>query len=109
MCSILINVNHLVVTLGLVFVFGLSFRLGLGFLSVYVSLRKRARRHLYCLYFLPGVMVKFTRKSRGQFAVYFLKLACMQLHAFLDITVHLDVLSLPCKKIFENFENCHCC
>ena len=44
-------------------------------------------------------MVKFTRKLRGHFAIYLLKSACMQLQAFLDITVHLDVLSLPCKEI----------
>ena len=52
--------NHLFVTLGLAFVFGLSLRLGLGFLFL-------CHRTLYDLqfpYFLPEVMVKFMRWAR---------------------------------------------
>ena len=44
--------------------FGLSFRLTLGF-AVYVSLRGRIV--LYSPYFLPEMMVKFTRKARRHF------------------------------------------
>ena len=40
-----LSVNHLVLTLGLAFLFRLAFRLGLGWL--YVSLRRRVRRTLY--------------------------------------------------------------
>ena len=38
--------------------------------TVDVSLRRRVRRtlyDLYCLYFLPEVMVKFRKKARGHF------------------------------------------
>ena len=92
------------------FCWGTIFRLGIRLLFLSMSpWGKEWGRHLYCVYFFPGVVVKFTRKSRGHFAIYLLKSACMQLHAFLDITVHLDVLSLPCKEIIENFEKCHCC
>ena len=47
-----------------------TYSLSLGFITVYVSLRRRVRRilnDLYCLYFLSEVMVKFTRKARGHF------------------------------------------
>ena len=63
-----LSVNHLGVTLGLAIVFGLSFRLGLGWLF-YVSSRRKATT-LYDVYrphFSPEVMVKFTRKARGHF------------------------------------------
>ena len=62
-----LSVNHLVLTLGLAFLFRLAFRLGLGWL--YVSLR-RVRRTLYDLYFtyfLPEVIMKSTRKARGHY------------------------------------------
>ena len=64
-----LSVNYLVATLGLAFLFGLSFRLGLGLLFC-VSLKRRVRRtlrDLYSPYFLPEVMVKFTRKGKGHF------------------------------------------
>ena len=54
--------------------FLLSFRLGLGLLFN-VSLRRRVRRTLYdlynyyCPYFLPEVMVKFTRRVTGHFVM----------------------------------------
>ena len=49
--------------------FGLSFRLGFR-VTVQVSLRRRVKTTLYdlsCPYFLPEVMVKFSRKARGHF------------------------------------------
>ena len=61
-----LSVSHLVVTLGLAFVLGLSFRLASGF-AVYVSFRRRVGRTLYDLYspyFLPEALVKLTRKAR---------------------------------------------
>ena len=63
-----LSINHLIVTLGLAFVYRLSFSLGLEF----VSLRKRVRRTLYDLYFtyfLPEKMVRFTRTGRGFFVM----------------------------------------
>ena len=60
-----LRVNHLVLTLGLAFLFRLAFRLGLGWL--YVSLRRRTLYDLYFTYFLPEVIMKFTRKARGHF------------------------------------------
>ena len=64
--SILINsvswrlsINHLFVTVGLGFVFGLFYRLGIR-VTVYVPLRNTARKTLYELshpYFLPEMIV----------------------------------------------------
>ena len=66
-----LSVYHLVVTSGLAFVFGLSFRLRLGllFMPCYVMTKRvwTIRYDLYCPYFLPKVMVKFPRKARGHF------------------------------------------
>ena len=65
-----LSVNHLVVTLGLAFVFGFSFRSGRIRVTVYVPLRGRVGRtlyDLYCPYFSSEVMMKFTRKAMGHF------------------------------------------
>ena len=65
--SLSLSVNHLFVSLGLAFVFGLSFRLGFR-VTVYVFLRRRVKGTLtvrYCPYFLPEV--KFTRMAKGHF------------------------------------------
>lgn len=66
-----ISVSHLVVTFGLEFVFSLSFRLGLGlpFMSPWGEelLVEGHLNDLYCPYFLPDVMMKFTRKAKGHF------------------------------------------
>ena len=81
-----VSLNHLVVTLGLVIVFGLSSSLGLGWLF-YVSSRRKARRTLYdldCPYFSPEVMVKFTRKARG----YFVTLTESSMHLMECISGH---------------------
>ena len=55
--------------------------------TVYVSLRRRVRKtlySLYCPYFLPEVMVKYTRKARRHFVT--LIEVCM--HLITCISVH---------------------
>ena len=83
---------------------GTIFRLGIRLLFLSMCpWGKEWGRHLYCLYFLPGVMVKFTRKSRGHFAIilYLLKSACMQLHAFLDILFTWMCYLCPARKFLR--------
>ena len=78
-----LSVNHLVLTLGLAFLFRLAFRLGLGWL--YVSLRRRVSRTLYDLhltYFLPEVIMKFTRKARTLCETYLSRHASDLVHFF---------------------------
>ena len=62
-CPLSLRVNQLVLTLGLAFVFGLSFRLGLGLLFI----DRRTLYDFYSPYFSPEVMVKFTRRMTGTF------------------------------------------
>ena len=56
-----LSINHLIVTLGLAFVYGLSFSLGLEF--------RRTLYDLYFTYFLPEKMVRFTKTGRGFFVM----------------------------------------
>ena len=58
-CSLWINRNHTETSLQ-------------NKITVYVSLKRRVRStlyDLYCPYFLPEVIVKFTRKAKGQLVV----------------------------------------
>ena len=72
--------------------FGLSFRVSIRVI-VYVSLRRRVRRtlnDLYCPYFLPEVMVKFTRKTRGHFVM------------LIEISMHLIQCTLYLERVARN-------
>lgn len=66
------SVNHLIVTLGLPLVSRFIFKVRV-WVTVHVSLRKGVRKSLhdlYCQYFLPEAMVKFTRKVMGHSVMF---------------------------------------
>ena len=69
--------------------FGLSFRFNRIRVRVYVSSRIIVRRtlyNLYCPYFLPEVMVKFTRRATG----HFMTLIEVGMHLIMCISGHIE-------------------
>ena len=66
------SVNHLIVTLGLPLVSGFIIKVRV-WVTVHVSSRKGVKKSLhdlYCQYFLPEAMVKFTRKVMGHSVMF---------------------------------------